>query len=145
MRTLIQPIALLIANAGVFTALTVASAEVAYKANESKSADKTPVQHSTDLELAKARRIIDSMERHGIRDEALQDLKHDLSKQLALHAPSQHQSQNEYLRFRTADGRWRGSPVAGPISQEIQPLNERADFTPQLNEQLFQGQAKQAY
>ena len=139
MKLFINPMALMIANAGVFAALTMASAEVAYQATESATQ-----RAATDTELAQARRIIDSMERHGVRDSALMDLKNDLRAQLAVKAPQHHLSANEFSRFRTADGRWRSEPIAAPTTWNMQPTNERKDFTPGLSEKLFEGQNKPA-
>lgn len=151
MRQFIQPCALVIANAGVFAALTVASAEVAYQANDSATSKNTATainstsapEANTEIELAKARRIIDSMERHGVQDPALADLKNDLARKTASTMPSRHRSSNEDLRLRTAEGRWRAYAVASPLSWDIQPFNERAEFTPQLNEELFKSQNQQ--
>ncbi len=136
MKTLFQPMALLIANAGVFAALTVASAEVAYTANEIASPKSNTSTLASDIELAKARRIIDSMERHGINEPALQDLKNDLTQQIAIKIPKRPESANESLRYRTADGRWRAQPIASPSSWEIQPVSERGEYTPVLENML---------
>lgn len=153
MRQFIQPCALILANMGVFAALTVASAEVAYQANDSTTSknastatNSSPASAAnSEFELAKARRIIDSMERHGVRDPALADLKNDLAKKTASTIPSRHRSINEDLRFRTAAGRWRAYAVASPLSWDIQPLNERAEFAPQLNEELLKSQNQQTF
>lgn len=126
--------ALLIANAGVFAALTVASAEVAYQANEMPSAPANTA--ASDFELAQARRIIDSMERHGMTDPALKDLKLDVARQLAFKLPKQQLSQNESFRYQTADGRWRAQPLASKAAWDVQPLNERDDYTPVLEPML---------
>lgn len=136
MKTLLHPMALLIANAGVFAALTVASAEVAYNANEITSSKQNPSPLASDIELANAKRIIDSMERHGINDPALKELKNDLSQQIAIKLPKRPVNENELLRYHTADGRWRAQPIASPSAWEIQPVSERDDYTPVLENML---------
>lgn len=134
MKPIIHPLALLIANAGVFAALTVASAEVAYQANQIPTAPANTA--ASEFELAQARRIIDSMERHGMNDAALKDLKNDVARQLAFKLPKRQMSPSESFQYRTADGRWRAQPLASQAAWEIQPLNERGDYAPALEPML---------